>query len=142
VVVDPKILKDYTGLAIEIAQDEAALAEKRARFERLEALLLDEPEGQPLLLASKADRQPPRIKIDKPQLPWGPEDVRPSRGIAETVEAVASLGGEASTKDVAVHLGIGGSAASIRLTRAVRAGLLRKVAFGTYGLPKPVPEPP
>ena len=142
VVVDPKLLKAFARLAVEIAQDEAALAKKRVQYRRLEAMILNLEEGNPLPQMGLL-KEDGSVEVSKSHpLPWEPDDLRPSQAIAEAVEAVAALGGEASTKNVAVKLGISGSAASIRLTRAVEAGLLRKVAFGTYGLPKPVPEPP
>lgn len=137
--MDPKVLKEFASLAVEIAQSEAALAKRKARYRQLEALILEKEEPPSSQFLAKSNPEHERSDIVKPQLPWGPNDVRPSRSIAEAVEAVVELGGEATTKDVAVKLGISGNAASVRLARAATAGLLQKVAFGTYTL-KPVPE--
>lgn len=121
-VTDPKVLAEYDALTIEQAKLREKLAAIEARREELRTILFGQPasEGK-----AKADKP---VKVSTV---WDRIKREPPKALAGVVEVVTKLG-RAKNAQVAQALGITIEAASLRLSRAVKEGYLRRVAQGVY----------
>jgi hypothetical protein len=126
--VADRLLEDYENAVAEVARAEAAVERARSRCEALRkriAAVMDRARKNPELPLLDGNIAPgTNIVIG---IPAGPTE-----GMREVARYLEQRGRKANVDTVAADLGISYDAARIRLARATRYKIIRRVAHGIY----------
>ncbi len=117
VVVKATLIDEYDALTIRETELAAELERVRTRRQQLRETLFGERKSKP-------DTRP---------TVWQRLGKEPPLALEKVIEVVERLG-RATNAEIAKELGIPVQTASLRLSRAVKEGFLRRVAQGTYVL--------
>lgn len=140
-VVDPNRLRRFERLTREVAEDERRLAEKKAQLNSLRAELLRGEPDVPAEAEPQVDPPDAKEPLKRPTtfehlrgdiLGVTTNERRMTHALAEVIKAIEELGGEATTPQLVEKLRITEGAMSVRLSRAVEQGLLKRKKPGVY----------